>query len=155
MAELACKHCGSGSFVRNGMAHGHQRYRCKGCTRSFTATPARGKPAAMKALAVLLYALGNVSQGMIARLLGVSHVAVYKWIRVAGEAVPAPSATPADTIVQIDEMWHFVDGKKTRFGSGVPMILWHGEPWPGSWVGVMMRPAGASSTRSESKATSS
>jgi transposase-like protein len=155
MAELACKHCGSGSFVKNGMTHGHQRYRCKGCGRSFTATPARGKPAAMKALAVLLYALSSVSQGMIAKLLGVSHVAVYKWIRAAGEVAPEPSAAPADTIVQIDEMWHFVNGKKTRFGSGAPMILWHGEPWPGSWVGVMMRPADACSTRSASRATSS
>ena len=81
MSELACKHCGSGSFVRNGMAAGHQRYRCKTCGRNFTATPPRGKPPAMKALAVLLYGLGNVSQGMIAKLLGVSHVAVYKWIR--------------------------------------------------------------------------
>jgi hypothetical protein len=96
------------------MAHGHQRYRCKACGRSFTATPARGKPAAMKALAVLLYALGNVSQGMITKLLGVSHVAVYQWIRAAGEGTPPPSAAPADNIVQIDEMWHFVGGKKTR-----------------------------------------
>jgi transposase-like protein len=153
MAELCCKHCGSGSFVRNGMAHGHQRYRCKACGRSFTATPARGKPAAMKALAVLLYALGNVSQGMIAKLLGVSHVAVYKWIRAAGEGTPPPSAAPADNIVQIDEMWHFVDGKKTRFGSGEPTTLWHGEPWPGSWVGVMMRPADGFSTRLASRET--
>src|SRR3954466_12093522 len=59
------------------MAHGRQRYRCEACGRSFTATPPRGKPPAMKALAVLLYGLGNVSQGMIAKLLGVSHVAVY------------------------------------------------------------------------------
>src|SRR5918911_3951558 len=117
MAELRCKHCGSASFVKNGMAHGQQRYRCKACGRSFTATPARGKPPAMKALAVLLYALGNVSQGMIAKLLGVSHVAVYKWVRAAGEEAPAPSTTPEDNIVPIDEMWHFVDGKKTRFGS--------------------------------------
>jgi transposase-like protein len=153
MAELCCKHCGSGSFVRNGMAHGHQRYRCKACGRSFTATPARGKPAAMKALAVLLYALGNVSQGMIAKLLGVSHVAVYQWIRAAGEGTPPPSAAPADNIVQIDEMWHFVDGKKTRFGSGEPTTLWHGEPWPGSWVGVMMRPADGFSTRLASRET--
>ena len=72
----------------------------------------------MKALAVLLDALGNVSQGMIAKLLGVSHVAVYKWVRAAGEDAPTPSATPSSGIVQIDEMWHFVDGKKTRFGSG-------------------------------------
>src|ERR671920_1274331 len=118
MAELVCKHCGSGSFVRNGMAHGRQRYRCKACGRSFTATPPRGKPPAMKALAVLLYALGNVSQGVTAKLLGVSHVAVYRWVRAAGEATPAPSAEAAGGIVQIDEMRHFVGGKKTRFGSG-------------------------------------
>jgi hypothetical protein len=128
---------------------------CKACGRSFTATPPRGKPPAMKALAVLLYALGNVSQGMIAKLLGVSHVAVYKWVRAAGEDTPAPSATPSSGIVQIDEMWHFVDGKKTRFGSGGPTTLWHGEPWPGSWVGVMMRPAGGCSTGSASRGTSS
>ena len=58
--------------------------------------------------------MGNASQGMIARLLGVSHVAVYKWLRAAGEAAPAPSAEPSGGIVEIDEMWHFVDGKKTR-----------------------------------------
>jgi transposase-like protein len=116
MTELRCKHCGSASFVRNGMASGHQRYRCKACGRNFTATPGRGKPPAMRALAVLLYALGNVSQGMIAKLLGVSHVAVYKWIRAAGEDAPAPAAPPEDNIVQIDEMWHFVDGKKQGLG---------------------------------------
>ena len=76
MSGLVCKHCGSGSFVRNGLAPGRQRYRCKACERSFTATPPRDKPPAMKALAVLLYALGNVSQGMISKLLGVSHVAL-------------------------------------------------------------------------------
>jgi transposase-like protein len=155
VSGLGCKHCGSGSFVRNGMAHGRQRCRCKACGRSFTATPPRGKPPAMKALAVLLYGLGNVSQGMIAKLLGVSHVAVYKWVRKAGEDAPAPSATPSSGIVQIGEMWHFVNGKKTRFGSGEPTTLWHGEPWPGNWVGVMMRPAGDFSRRSASGATSS
>ena len=91
---------------------GQQRYRCKACGCNFTDTPALGKPAAMKALAVLRYALGNASQGMIARLLGVSHVAVYNWIRAAGEAAPPPDATPSSGIVEIDEMWHFVEGKK-------------------------------------------
>jgi hypothetical protein len=56
MGELACKHCGSGSYVRNGV--------------------------------------------------------VYKWVRAAGEEAPTPSAAPSSGIVQIDEMWHFVDGKK-------------------------------------------
>src|SRR3954449_10673195 len=91
MSELICKHCGSGSFVRNGMTHGHQRYRCKACGRDFTATPPRGKPPATRALAVLLYGPGGVSQGTIAKLLGVSHVAVYRWARKAGEETPPPS----------------------------------------------------------------
>jgi len=38
-------------------------------------TPPRGKPPAMKALALLLYAMGNVSFGSIARILRVSDVA--------------------------------------------------------------------------------
>jgi transposase len=132
LAELSCKHCGSGTFVRNGMAAGHQRYRCKACGRSFTATPARGKPPAMRALAVLLYGLGNVSQGMIARLLGVSHVAVCKRVRAAGEDAPAPSATPEDNIVRIDEMWHFVNGKKTRW-----LLSGFGVVWPRVPTGAM------------------
>jgi transposase len=137
------------------MAAGRQRFRCKGCGRNFAATPPRGKPPAMKALAALLYALGGVSQGMIAKLLGVGHVAVYEWVKAAGEEAPAPSIAPEDTVVRIDGMWHFVDGEKTRFGSGGPLILWHGEPWPGNRVGVMTRPAGGFSTRSASTATSS
>ncbi len=153
--EISCKRCAGAAFVKNGTVRGHQRYRCKACGCNFTATPERGKPVAMKALAVLLYGLGNASQGMIARLLGVSHVAVYRWVRAAGETAPAPSAEASGGIVQIDEMWHFVDGKKTRFGCGGPLTLWHGEPWPGSWVGVMTRPAGGCSSGSASRATSS
>src|SRR3954452_4295446 len=106
LIEMSCKRCAGAAFVKNGTVRGHQRYRCKACGFNFTATPERGKPVAMKALAVLLYAMGNASQGMIARLLGVSHVTVYRWVRAAGEEAPAPPATPSDGIVRIDEMWH-------------------------------------------------
>ena len=88
MAEVHCKRCGSVAFVKNGIVRGHQRYHCRDCGCNFTNTPRRGKPPAMRALAVLLYAMGNMSYGMIARLFGVSEVAVFKWIRK--EAVPRP-----------------------------------------------------------------
>lgn len=155
MIDIHCKSCGSVEFVRSGFVRGLQRYKCKGCGCNFTNTPPRGKPAAMKALAVLLYAMGNASYGMLARLFGVSEVAVYKWIRAEAENIAQPSAKSSSGIVQIDEMWHFVNGKKTRFGSGGPLILWHGEPWLGSWVGVMMKPAKGSWIKSGSPATSS
>lgn len=114
MAGVHCKGCGSAAFVRNGMVRGHQRYRCRACGCNFTDTPRRGKPLAMKALAVLLYAMGNASYGMIARLLGVSEAAVFKWICKEAAGLPEP-ATPAE-VVQLDEMWHFVDGKKQMLG---------------------------------------
>ena len=41
----------------------------------------RRKPAVTRALAVLLYGMGNMSLSMIGRLLGVSDVAVLKWVR--------------------------------------------------------------------------
>jgi transposase len=155
MTDLRCKRCNEASFVKNGLVRGQQRYRCKICGCNFTNTPAQGKPPAMKALAMLFYAMGNASQGMIAKLLGVSHVAVYKWIRAAGEAAPRPDPRPVERHRPDRQDVALRGGKKTRFGSGELMILWHGEPWPGSWVGVMMRPASGCWSGSGSKVTSS
>ena len=53
-------------------------------------TPPRGKPPAMKALAMLLYAMGNVSFCSIARILGVSDVAVLNWVRDEARKLPEP-----------------------------------------------------------------
>jgi hypothetical protein len=61
--------------------------------------------------------------------LGVSHVTVYKWLHAAGEATPAPAAEPTSGIVQIGEMWHFVNGKiclSTSFRRRRPRRRWPG-----------------------------
>ena len=76
MSEVCCKRCGATDHVKNGIVRGFQRYLCLSCGWHLTMTPPRGKPPAMKALALLLYAMGNVSFGSIARILGVSDVAV-------------------------------------------------------------------------------
>ena len=69
MSEVCCKRCGATDHVKNGIVRGFQRYLCLSCGCNFTMTPPRGKPPAMKALALLLYAMGNVSFGSIARIL--------------------------------------------------------------------------------------
>ena len=145
---LHCKRCGSVDYAKSGMARGHQRYRCRGCGCHFTDTPLRGKPPAMKALAVLLYGMGGMSFSMIGRVLGVSDVAVLKWVRAEASALPEPEVCASVTTVEVDEMWHFLKKSLPSSGSGGPMTWIHGEPWPGFWVGVMMRPAAACSTRS-------
>jgi len=149
MATLSCKSCGGTETAKSGFVRGLQRYRCRSCGCNFTNTPPRGKPAAMKAMAVLLYAMGNMSFGMIGRILGVSDVSVLRWVRAEAEALPEPDV-PADVkVLVIDEMWHFVKKRQASFGSGAPMILSAGEPWPGFWAAVMMQPAASSSPRRE------
>jgi len=121
---------------------GKQRFRCKGCGYNFTQTGMRGKPDGLKALAVMLYGFAGVSMSKIAQITGVSTVAVYKWIKAAAISAPRPAAQDVE-IVMIDEMWHYVDGKKRKFGSGKPMILFGNKSSPGIWVAVMTEASGS------------
>ena len=68
---LRCKRCGSEAPVKNGLMRGQQRSLCKGCGLTFTHTPARGKPLALKAAAVLL-SVSGLSMNRTAKRLGVS-----------------------------------------------------------------------------------
>ena len=106
--ELRCKRCGASDYAKSGTARGHQRYRCRACGCNFTDTPLRGKPPAMKALAVLLYGMGGMGFSAIGRLLGVSDVAVLKWVRAEAAALPEPEVSAAAVTVEVDEMWHFL-----------------------------------------------
>ena len=127
---LCCKRCGSLDYGKSGLARGHQRYRCRACGCHFTDTPARGKPPAMKALAVLLHGMGGMSFSAIGRLLGVSDVAVLKWVRAEASALPEPAVSAAVVTVEVDEMWHFLKRSLPSSGSGRPMTRISGAPWP-------------------------
>ena len=76
---LRCKRCGSEEQVKNGLMRSKQCYLCKGCGLNFTDTPARAKPLAMKATAVLLYVSG-LSMNRTAKLLGVSTPTIQAWL---------------------------------------------------------------------------
>ena len=137
MSVICCKSCKKSDYVKNGFVRGLQRYKCKFCNCNSTNTLQRSKPQGLKALAVLLYSMCNASQGMIAKLLNVSHVSVYRWSRKEAEKLEDPQGKEAQ-IVEIDEMWHFVNGKKTRVGSGKLMTLFVGRLLPGRVVHVMI-----------------
>lgn len=78
----------------------------------------------MRKLGVLLYAHFGVTMSAVARLCGVSVVAVLKWIRAAAETISVPKTVQSE-VVQVDEMWHFINGKKTKFGSGERFVGHH------------------------------
>src|SRR5271154_6594832 len=152
MSEVCCKRASAADHVKNGIVWGFQRYHCLSCGCNFTMTPPRGKLPAMKALALLLYAMGNVSFCSIARILGVSDVAVLNWVRDEARKLPEPSTRAEVVVVTLDEMWHFVKKRPRNCGFGEPITPLLGEPSPGFLVAVMTPHAKGSSTKSASKA---
>jgi transposase len=145
-----CKKCGSGEAVRNGVVAGKQRYRCKDCGCNYRAGDARTDEAtaAKKAMCVLLYSMAKGSFRMLGRMFGRSHTLIYRWVREFGESLPEPEVPGGVEEIEFDEMWHFVESKKTGFGSSRPLIAAHGEPWPGCSAIVMLQRSGGSTRRS-------
>src|ERR1700753_3526178 len=98
------------------------------------------------------YAMGNMSFCSIARLLGVSDVAVLKWVRNEARRLPEPAVTAETVIITLDEMWHFLKKRLTSFGFGARLTLSLTAPSPGCLVAVMTPPVKSSSIKSASKA---
>lgn len=144
-----CKNCGGGGIVKNGVVRGKQRYKCKGCGYNFVAGDGRVDPnaAVKRAFAVILYSLGKGSYGFIAKLFGVTPPAVLKWIRAEAVGLQAPAISGAIREMEFDEMWHFIQSKKTKNGSSKPWIVLQGAPWPGCSAVVMLQPSDGSTTK--------
>ena len=112
---MRCGKCGSTNNVKAGFNHGKQRYKCKACGRQFTQE--YDKNAKKRAEALYLYVIG-LSMNAIARMFKVQPSTVLYWVRnFALKAYEKP--TPKGSVaVELDEMWHFLGSKKTKFGSG-------------------------------------
>ena len=138
--EIYCKKCGSEQYTKNGFVRSMQRYRCKQCGCNFIQKDSRQKVTLEgKALAVLLYASGKFSYGFIARLFNVSRTAVLKWIRGFAQQIPELPITSEIKEIEFDEMWHFLNSKKTKYGHGKPWTVLQVEPSPGLLAIVMLR----------------
>ena len=106
---LRCKRCGSEEYVKNGRMRSKQRFLCKSCGLNFTDTPARVKPLAMKAAAVLLYVSG-LSMNRTAKLLGVSTPTVQAWLeQFAAAYAQTPEPEGRAVVIELDEMWHYLN----------------------------------------------
>src|SRR4051794_37411614 len=99
---------------------GKQRYRCKDCGLNFTNTPARGKPLALKAAAVLLY-ISGLSMNRTAKLLGVSTPTIQAWLEQFAQAyAQKPKPEGRAVVIELDEMWHYL--KKVRDPLGLESL---------------------------------
>ena len=138
--KIQCKNCQSNDFVRNGKAREQQRYRCKQCGLNFIDGDKRRLNESrqlMRCTSVLFYSLGKVSFRFLAKVFDVSPTTVYQWIRSQAEELSKPVASGSIREIEIDEMWHFLQSKKTKNGFSKPWIVTHGELTPGLSVVVM------------------
>src|ERR671917_413799 len=136
---MSCKRCGSDRSVKNGLMRGKQRYLCKECGLAFTDTPARGKPLALKAAAVLLYVSG-LSMNRTAKLLGVSTPTVQAWLeQFAAAYAQKPEPEGQAVVIELDEMWHYLKKSPSRSGSGRLGIVLQASWWTGN-AAVVTRP---------------
>lgn len=144
-----CKNCSSENVVKNGIVSGKQRYRCKECGYNFREGDKRSNERiqAKKALCILLYAMGKGSYRMLARILGMNHTLVYRWIRSLGESLPDPEVSGEIKQMEFDEMWHFIGSKKESFGSSKLLTVAHGELSPGCSAVVILKPSSDSTTK--------
>ena len=140
---VSCKRCRSTKYVKNGLMRGKQRYLCKTCGLTFTDTPARGKPLALKAAAVLLYVSG-LSMNRTAKLLGVSTPTIQAWLeQFAAAYAQKPEPEGRAVVIELDEMWHYLKKSPSRSGSGKLGIVLQASWWTGSAAVVTRQPANA------------
>jgi transposase-like protein len=119
---MFCTKCGSERVFRSGFVKSEQRYKCKECSRQFVPTRQHGKSETEKLTATLLY-INGLSLRTIARLLSVTATAILKWIRqYAIENYEKPQPQNNDVEIELDEMWHYLESKKTSFGFGKHIV---------------------------------
>ena len=94
-----------------------------------------------KALCVILYSLGKASFGFLAKLFGVSRSLTYRWVKSEAESLPEPEISNEIKEIEFDEMWHFIQSKKTKYGSSRRWIVAQGELLPGLLGIVMLQPS--------------
>jgi insertion element IS1 protein InsB len=96
MTEIICKRCQATEYVKNGMVRGLHAI-VAASVPAISPRPSRTANRQRKALALLLYAMGNMSFCSIGRLLKVSDVSVLRWARVAALALPERRWLPMST----------------------------------------------------------
>lgn len=114
---MRCLSCSSERVIKSGFTQGQQRYECKACHYHFIIERKRNF-AEKKVRVIRLYCSG-VSFRQIGRLENISPTSVRRWVRQYAQELPEAgaiiqSATVVeldDTVVELDEQWHFVKKK--------------------------------------------
>jgi len=118
---MNCPKCSQAEAVKNGKMQGKQRYRCKSCGCNYTQSSSYRIDQDIRIKCIQLYLEGMGFRG-IGRFMGVSHVIVQHWVKQLGDNIerlrPQTGEVEPVSVMELDEMWHFIQKKETNAGSG-------------------------------------
>jgi IS1 family transposase/transposase-like protein len=109
---MKCSRCSSESYCKDGIVNGRQRFKCKQCNYRYTVTEkSTAKSVNTKRLAFEMY-LEGLGFRAIGRILKISHVSVFQWIKKWGKNLELPTRNESISVVELDEMHTYVSQKK-------------------------------------------
>jgi len=112
---MKCIKCNSVKVVKNGSKLGTPYFKCKECGTQFCESSRNSETA--QRFAVVLYCVG-LSLRTIGALLEYSNVAILNWVRDFAKVHYHKPIPKGDIVLELDEMWHFIEQKKTKCGFG-------------------------------------
>ena len=115
-----CPKCLKQNNIKAGIVRNKQRYQCKSCLYHYT-DHNKGSTAMQRRRALEMY-LEGLGFRSIGRLLNVSHVSVYNWIKTFGSKLTELKASQEVLVMEIDEMHSYIQSKKMLAGSGLLLI---------------------------------
>lgn len=119
---MDCPKCKSQNYVKSGIVKNKQRYRCNSCGYHYTVeTKSTSKTSIIKKFALELY-LEGLGFRSIGRVLKISHVSAYQWIRHFGEKLIGLKSENNIKVVELDELHTYIGQKKTTVGYGLLLI---------------------------------
>jgi transposase-like protein len=119
---MKCPKCGSEEYCKDGIIKGRQRFKCKRCNYHYTVEQKSDvKSLQTKRLAFEMY-LEGVGFRAISRILKISYVTVFQWIKKWGENLELPRRNETIEVVELDEMHTYISQKKTTDGYGLLLI---------------------------------
>ncbi len=138
---MHCPKCYSESKVKNGIIKSIQRYKCQECGCNYTKSSRFRIDIEKRAYAIKLYLEGVGFRG-IERLTGISNVTVMRWVRDLGEKIERERTEKQGevSIMELDEMWHFIGKKNKNAGYGLRMTVTEDESVPRNLVAVIELP---------------
>ena len=116
---MICPKCGSENTVKNGHTHNKkQKFACKNCSRQFVENPTKKIISdTIKALIDKML-LERISLAGISRVTGVSLTWLYNYVKKKYAKTPRKlkvvKKKKGKLIVQMDELWSFVDNKGNK-----------------------------------------